>query len=101
MIERAGVKLQYQMPGLKEPSTCDKEDCFLNTTGGKGDRRKEGLVYKGTCLREAFSQKSGLVMEFFRKGSEPPPPHPIWIGSRPLPPLRNNSINNPLFVWLP
>ena len=50
MVERAGVKLQYQLPGLKEPSDCGKEDCFLHTTGGKGDCRKEGLLYKGTCL---------------------------------------------------
>ena len=50
VIERAGVKLQYQIPGLKEPSDCGKEDCFLHTTGGKGNCRKEGLVYKGTCI---------------------------------------------------
>ena len=50
MIERGGMKLQRQMPGLKEPSSCSKEDCFIHTTGGKGDCRKEGLVYRGTCL---------------------------------------------------
>ena len=50
VIERAGVKLQHQLPGLKEPSSCGKEDCFIHTSGGKGDCRKEGLVYKGTCL---------------------------------------------------
>ena len=38
------------MPGLKEPSECGKDDCFLHNTGGKGDCRKEGLVYKGSCL---------------------------------------------------
>ena len=50
VIERAGVKLQHQLPGLKEPSSCSKEDCFIHTSGGRGDCRKEGLVYKGTCL---------------------------------------------------
>ena len=50
VIERAGVKLQFQVPGLREPTECGKGDCFLHTTGGKGDCRKEGLVYKGTCL---------------------------------------------------
>ena len=50
VIERAGVKLQYQLPGLKEPSSCSKDDCFIHTSRGKGDCRKEGLVYKGTCL---------------------------------------------------
>ena len=50
VIERAGIKLQHQLPGLKEPTTCTKPDCFIHTSGGKGDCRKEGLVYKGTCL---------------------------------------------------
>ena len=50
VIERAGIKLQHQVPGLKEPESCGKDDCFIHTTGGKGDCRKEGLVYKGTCL---------------------------------------------------
>ena len=27
------------------------------------------------CLREAIGKKSRLVMEFFRKGSDPPPPY--------------------------
>ena len=50
VIERAGIKLQHQMPGLKDPSSCEKEDCFIHSTGGKGDCSKEGLNYKGTCL---------------------------------------------------
>ena len=50
MIERAGVKLQHQVPGLKEPSSCTKTDCFLHMKGGKGDCKREGLVYKDTCL---------------------------------------------------
>ena len=50
VVERAGVKLLYQLPGLKEPLDCNKDDCFLHKTGGKGDCRKEGLLYKGTCL---------------------------------------------------
>ena len=50
VVERAGVKLQHQLPGLKEPISCNKPDCFIHKSGGKGDCRKEGLVYKGTCL---------------------------------------------------
>ena len=38
------------MPGLKDPSSCEKEDCFIHSTGGKRDCSKEGLIYKGTCL---------------------------------------------------
>ena len=37
VIERAGIKLQHQVPGLKEPDSCGKADCFIHTTGGKGD----------------------------------------------------------------
>ena len=50
VIERAGMKLQHQLPGLKESTTPTKPDRFIHTSGGKGDCRKEGLVYKGTCL---------------------------------------------------
>ena len=50
VVERAGVKLQNQDPGLKELSSCNKTDCFIHMSGGKGDCRREGLVYKGTCL---------------------------------------------------
>ena len=44
VVERAGVKLQHQVPGLKESSSCTKVDCFIHTSGGKGDCRREGLV---------------------------------------------------------
>ena len=44
VIEIAGTKLQHQVPGLKEPSDCGKDDCFQHKTGGQGDCRKEGLV---------------------------------------------------------
>ena len=50
VVERAGVKLQFQLPGLKEPTEYNKRDCFLHTSGGKGDSRKEGLPYKETGL---------------------------------------------------
>ena len=50
VVEQAGVKLQHQVPGLKESSSCTKVDCFMHTSGGKGGCRREGLVYKGTCL---------------------------------------------------
>ena len=42
--------LAHQVPGLKEPTECEKEDCFIHISGGKGDCRKEGVMYKGTCL---------------------------------------------------
>ena len=43
--------LAHQVPGLKEPTECEKEDCFIHILGGKGDCRKEGVMYyKGSCL---------------------------------------------------
>ena len=50
VIERAGTKLEHQVPGMREDTYCGKEDCFMHTSGGKGDCRKEGVVYRGTCL---------------------------------------------------
>ena len=50
VVERAGVKLAHQVPGLKEPTVCKKGDCFIHISGGKGDCRKEGVVYQGSCL---------------------------------------------------
>ena len=38
VVERAQVKLQYQLPGLKEPTDCKKEDCFLQLTGSRKGR---------------------------------------------------------------
>ena len=52
MIERAGLKPKHQVPGLKEPlqyCPAPKRTVF-HSPGGKGTCRKEGLVYKGTCL---------------------------------------------------
>ena len=66
VIERAGIKLQHQVPGLKEPDSCSKDDCFIHTTGGKGDCRKEGLVYKGTCLT---CEEKGPSSEVDRDGN--------------------------------
>ena len=36
--------------GLSYVAETLKVDCFIHTSGGKGDYRREGLVYKGTCL---------------------------------------------------
>ena len=50
VIERAGLKLMHQLPSLKEPTECGKDDCFTHTSGGRGNCRKEGVLYRGTCL---------------------------------------------------
>ena len=44
------TKLQHQLPGLKEPTDCGKDNCLKHTSGGKGNCKKEGVLYKGICL---------------------------------------------------
>ena len=34
VVERAGVKLAHQVPGLKEPTVCKKGDCFIQISEG-------------------------------------------------------------------
>ena len=50
VVERAGRKLRHQVPGLQCSVECTKPQCFLHTTGGKGDCRREGCVYRGHCV---------------------------------------------------
>ena len=50
IVERAGVKLQQLLPGLQEQENCEEASCFMHLTGGRGDHRKEGAVYRGDCL---------------------------------------------------
>ena len=33
VVERAGVKLAHQVPGLKEPTVCKKGDFFIHISG--------------------------------------------------------------------
>ena len=50
VVERAGIKLQYVIPGFKEEEKCDRADCFLHESGGHGDHSREGVVYRGECV---------------------------------------------------
>ena len=57
IVERAGTKLKYLLPGLKDSSECNASKCFLHSNGNtKGDHDAEGVVYKATC---ATCQDSG------------------------------------------
>ena len=49
VVERCGIKLQAQLPGLQEVTECQETDCFLHLTGGKGSHGSESVVYKGDC----------------------------------------------------
>jgi hypothetical protein len=62
VVERAGRKLRHQVPGLQCSVDCSNQRCFLHQTGGKGDCRREGCVYRGRCLTcEASGPKTRPV----------------------------------------
>ena len=50
VVERAGRRLQHQVPGLQSSVQCNTARCFLHQTGGKGDCKREGCVYRGHCV---------------------------------------------------
>jgi hypothetical protein len=35
------------VPGLQVERECREEQCFLHRSGGRGDCRREGAVYRG------------------------------------------------------
>jgi hypothetical protein len=49
VVERAGRKLRHQVPGLQCSIECSRDSCFLHRSGGRGDCRREGCVYRGYC----------------------------------------------------
>ena len=67
LVERAGLKLQHLVPGLKCQSACQEEKCFLHMSGSKGNHRADGVVYKGdckTCLEKgpsSFPDQNGTI----------------------------------------
>ena len=50
VVERAGVKLNFLLPGLKEEQECKEAKCLMHLSGGQGDHSREGVVYRGDCL---------------------------------------------------
>ena len=63
VVEKAGVKIKSQSPGLKEKEECknNRETCFVHKNGGKGNCRAESIVYKGTCQTCAERQSKTSV----------------------------------------
>ena len=49
VVERAGRSIKSLMPGLDKGSTCGRQDCFVHSSGKRGDCNAEGIVYMGTC----------------------------------------------------
>ena len=69
VVEKAGVKLGKLLPGLKGKEECGRVDCFVHTSGGKGNCNRESVVYKGTCLTcRDKGKRSVYVGETSRSG---------------------------------
>ena len=63
VVERAGTKLQYALPGFKCEEVCKDKECFLHSSGGTGNHSQEGVVYKGECLTCAEVGPSSTPVE--------------------------------------
>ena len=63
VIERAGKTVNNQLSSLDPFSTkeCGRENCFVHTSGGKGDCRQPGILYRHVCQAPACTQ-DGMVV---------------------------------------
>ena len=69
VVEKSGIKIRNLLPGLKENNECSRENCFIHSSGGRGNCNKEGVVYKGTCLLcEREGKESIYIGESCRSG---------------------------------
>ena len=50
VVEKAGRKIGSILPGLRERENCGREECLVHSMGGRGNCRKEGIVYRGKCV---------------------------------------------------
>ena len=84
----------HQLPSLKEPTECSKGDCFTHTSRGRGNCKKEGLVYKGTCLTclekglSSEPDKEGKVRRVRERKTQV---KSIYWGSQALMPIQGSS----------
>ena len=84
VVDRAGISVKPQLPGLQEIEQCrnQKEKCFIHNNGGNGDCRMEGRVYKGECVTcgrkgpTSTAAKDGQINKIARK----PGTKSIYIG---------------------
>lgn len=62
VVERAGIKLSFLLPGLKEEQECEEEKCMMHLSGGQGDHSREGVVYTSDCLTYPDPDREGEVV---------------------------------------
>ena len=63
VIERAGKTVNNQLSSLDPFSMqeCGRDNCFVHTTGGKGDCRRPGILYRHVCQAPSCTQ-DGMVV---------------------------------------
>ena len=58
VVEQSGTKLKdllHRKDPFKEQS-CQRQDCFVCTSGGKGNCRKENINYKISCTENCYQK---------------------------------------------
>ena len=69
VAERAWRSIKSLMAGLDKDSTCRRPDCFIYSSGNRGDCNAEGVVYEGTCTLCADNNVSATyIAETSRSG---------------------------------
>ena len=69
IVEKAGIKIGSLLPGLKENEDCGRGDCFIHSSGGKGNCDRESVVYRGQCVTcRNMGRESLYVGESSRSG---------------------------------
>ena len=50
MVERAGMSIRSLLPGLENEHKCNRQDCVVHTSAGRGNCDQENVVYRGQCM---------------------------------------------------
>ena len=75
VIERAGNTVNNQLSSLDPFSMqeCGRDNCFVHTTGGKGDCRRPGILYRHVCQAPSCTQDGMVVGRWGRPATQPTP----------------------------
>ena len=69
IIEKACIKIGNLLPGLKEREDCGRPNCFIHTSGGKGNCNRENIVYRGQCVTcKGLGKEAVYIGETSRSG---------------------------------
>ena len=69
VVEKAGVRIGTLLPGLQAKEDCERKNCMIHMTGGRGRCNRENIVYQGHCLAcRDIGKKSIYIGESSRSG---------------------------------